>query len=458
MLCKVSMMTFPLVILLYSWWKRGRIGWKDVGAGAPFLFISLAMGIVALLNNEYFRLDHLLQEDAAPVGGFLSRMALAGLSVSFYFSRCFLPVELLPIYPLWKINPPTLLQFLPWPVFGGVVAWCWSKRQGWGRHALLGLGFFVLNLLPLVGFLTISYMSFTWVMDHFLYIPIIGLIGPAVAGLGKMETQLAPSKRLWGIGLVALTVVFLTLESHAYAGMFINQETLWTYTVDHNPGAWPARNNLAAVMLVSGRTSEAIEQYEAALQINPHIADLHYNLGGALMRTNRGAEAIQQFQQALIEKPDYANAHAGLANAWALTGHLPDAEAEYQAALDIDPKNAVAHFGLGNLQAQAGHWPEAENQYLQAVTSDPADVEAHSNLGNVYLQTNRLAQAIDQYEKALSIDPNDAGTHINLGTALLKSGQVPEAIEEYRKALEINPGAANVRTLLQRLQDSSGKK
>ena len=458
MLCKISMALFPLIILLYAWWRRGRIGWSDVKSATPFFVISFVLGLTTVLVGNWFREAHLQSAANPQIGGLFSRIELAGESISFYFVKCVCPVGMLPIYPKWPIDPPSLLSFLPWPILGASIIWFWARRATWGRHALLGTGFFLINLSPFIGLNSVTYMGFTWVMDHFLYIPIIGLIGPAVAGLGKMETQLAPSKRLWGIGLVALTVVFLTLESHAYAGMFINQETLWTYTVDHNPGAWPARNNLAAVMLVSGRTSEAIEQYEAALQINPHIADLHYNLGGALMRTNRGAEAIQQFQQALIEKPDYANAHAGLANAWALTGHLPDAEAEYQAALDIDPKNAVAHFGLGNLQAQAGHWPEAENQYLQAVTSDPADVEAHSNLGNVYLQTNRLAQAIDQYEKALSIDPNDAGTHINLGTALLKSGQVPEAIEEYRKALEINPGAANVRTLLQRLQDSSGKK
>jgi hypothetical protein len=86
--------------------------------------------------------------------------------------------------------PPSLLQFLPWPVFGMILYICWNKRDSWGRHALLGLGFFVLNLLPFVGFTLASFMSATWVMDHFLYLPVIGLIGLVIAALDHLETLL----------------------------------------------------------------------------------------------------------------------------------------------------------------------------------------------------------------------------------------------------------------------------
>src|SRR6185295_15506375 len=30
MLCKPSMVMFPIVILLYTWWKRSGIGWRDL--------------------------------------------------------------------------------------------------------------------------------------------------------------------------------------------------------------------------------------------------------------------------------------------------------------------------------------------------------------------------------------------------------------------------------------------
>jgi Flp pilus assembly protein TadD len=56
---------------------------------------------------------------------------------------------------------------------------------------------------------------------------------------------------------------------------------------------------LGAVLQQTGRRSEAIEQFEQALKINPGDAKAHYNLGAVLQQTGRFSEATQQFDQAL---------------------------------------------------------------------------------------------------------------------------------------------------------------
>jgi tetratricopeptide (TPR) repeat protein len=50
---------------------------------------------------------------------------------------------------------------------------------------------------------------------------------------------------------------------------------------------------------VPGRFSEAIEQFEQALKINPDLAKVHYNLGVVPMQSGRLPAAIEQFEQAL---------------------------------------------------------------------------------------------------------------------------------------------------------------
>ena len=82
-------------------------------------------------------------------------------------------MHLLPIYPRWEVDPPKLWQFLAWPVILGAAAWLWSKRETWGRHAIFGFGFFLLMVLPVLGFITISYMRITWAADHFIYLPMM---------------------------------------------------------------------------------------------------------------------------------------------------------------------------------------------------------------------------------------------------------------------------------------------
>jgi hypothetical protein len=308
MLCKSTMVMFPIVILLYAWWKRGQIKWSDLKNSAAFFVISLAVGLTLI---AYLR--HGVGEETIPLGGLFSRLACAGLSISFYFSKCFLPLELLPLYPQWVINPPELWQFAPWPVLGGAIYWIWTKRKPWSRDILFGFGFFLINLAPFVGFRTISFMRVTWVMDHFLYLPIIGLLGLVVAALGQLEKRLTASARPYAMGGIAIVMVLLAFTSHRYAKVFISSEAEWTYTIRYNPDAWAAHNDLGNALLDAKRLPEAKAQYEEALKLNPGYPEAHNNLGIVLYETGRPYEALDQFELALKYCPDLATAQNSLA-------------------------------------------------------------------------------------------------------------------------------------------------
>jgi len=380
MLCKPTMVMFPVVLLLYLWWKQDRIKWSDLKVSTPFFTISLVLGITAILiGNWYTQSQGDLSSDSVPLGGVFSRLACAGSTLSFYFSKFFLPIELLPIYPQWTVNPPSLLQFLPWLILGGVIYWLWTKRHDWGRHALMGLGFFFISLMPFLGFNAISYMWFTWVMDHFLYIPTIGLIGLVVAGLSQINNSLSSSLRLCSIGIIVIAMLLLALKSHSYAEKFINEETLWTYTFQLNPQALPA-NDLGAALLQKGQVTEAIEQFEYALRIKPNYAEAHNNLGNALIGMGRLSEAMDHYNQALQIKPNYAEARNNLGCVFFKTGQFFGAIEQYRRALQINPDYVDAHDNLGTSFLQTGDASEATEQFKAALRINPNDTEAQNNL------------------------------------------------------------------------------
>ncbi len=368
MLCKASMVMFPVVILLYAWRRRNRIDWNDLKACAPFLAVSLVLGLVTL---EF--LHPAMGLKSVSLGDPASRLALAGTSLAFYVSKCVLPLGLLPIYPKWTIHPSSAAQFLTWPILIGALVWCWSRRSTWGRHVLLGFGFFLINLAPFVGFTQAAYMSFTWVMDHMLYIPLIGLVGLVVAGCGQIDEKLPRSFRPCSVGAMAIVLALLTTESHRYAGVFLNQETLWSYTLRGNPGSDVAHNNLGFAYLNSGRVPQAMEQFEAAVRINPDYAFAHNGLGNALVLSGRAAEAIGQYREALRINPTYPEAHNGLANVLLQSGHLPEAGAECELALMFNPNYADAHGNLGLILAREGRLPEAIEQFETALRLNPTD-------------------------------------------------------------------------------------
>jgi protein O-mannosyl-transferase len=404
MLCKASTGMFPFVILLYSWWRRGRIGWSDLKGSAPFFVILLVLGF---LTVHFSRAEAIGHGDLLK-GGFFSRLAIIGLAISFYLTKCLWPTGLLPLYPKPVVDPPTLLQFLPWPILGGAIGWMWIKRESWGRHALFGVGFFLINLVPVLGFIFVRFKVMAWSLDHLIYLPIIGLIGLAVAACEAIGERLPSGVRYLAIGIVVLAVAMLTRESHRYAKIFINQQTLWTYTLHYYPDAVAARNNLGDALLKQGRVADAIAQFREALRLQPDYAEAHNNFGNALVSSGKLPEAREQYTEALRLKPDYPEAHNGMGNAWVLNWKLPEAMEQYTEALRLRPDYSEAHNGLGNVLLQMGRLLEALAECEAALKLNPDYADAHCTAGLILAQMGRLSEAIAQFETASKLDPGNA--------------------------------------------------
>lgn len=452
MLCKITMAPFPLVILLYAWWKRGRIEWKDLKASAPFFATSIVLGVITLkAASIHLRLHPM--DDAIPLGGFFSRIACIGLTLSFYFGECIWPVNPVPVYPQWNINPPSPVQFLPWPIWCGVIYWFWTKRRGWGRHAFLGLGFFFLNLLPFSGLVANSFMKSSWVMDHLLYVPIIGLIGLAVATLDQLSERLSPFLWRCSTGVVALAMALMAWESHAYAAIFVNQETFWSYAVAHNPGCWVAHNNLGIAFIQNGRGSEAVQEYEKALNINPGLIAPRVNLGNALAQMGKMNEAMDRFQEALRIRPGDIMIKKKICNALRSSGQYEEAANVYLEILRKNPNDVEAHTDLGVVLIQMGRRLEGIQHYKEAIRLQPDFAPAHYNLGIVLGESHDMDGAIDQFQQAARLDPDDAETRYNLAVALTAVGRFQEAIEQCQEAVRINPSYTAARNFLFQLKE-----
>ena len=93
-------------------------------------------------------------------------------------------------------------------------------------------------LVPFIGFNWISHMRFTWVMDHFLYIAMIGPIGLVVASVDAFLRRDSVLRHAIVSFAAALVVFVLGGQSRAFAAQWRDGETLWTYTVNHAPSIW----------------------------------------------------------------------------------------------------------------------------------------------------------------------------------------------------------------------------
>jgi len=358
MLAKTSTVMLPAVILLYSWWKGG-VTRQDLKRITPYFVVAIALSLVTI---HYQNLKNPIDT------GFITRLTAASAAVFFYLGKFFLPIDLSLIYP-GSVLGRSILQTLSLPILASILVGLWTKRRTWGRHVLLGFGFFLLNLVPVLGVVKMNWLVFSPVADHFVYLPMIGLIGLVVAGLEQLHKRFSFRSHFFGpVPTSAAVAMGLALwQSHDYARLFNSNEMLLTYTLKHNPEAWLAHTNLGISLAQTGHVAEAIEQFEHALKINPHDDKTHYNLGTVLYQAGHVSEAIEQYEEALKINGRDAKYHNNLGIALAQTGHSSEAIAQFEQALKINPRDDNTHYNLGTVLQRIGRFPEAAEQFDQAL-------------------------------------------------------------------------------------------
>jgi tetratricopeptide (TPR) repeat protein len=154
-----------------------------------------------------------------------------------------------------------------------------------------------------------------------------------------------------------------------------------------------------------GNTAEAIENYRAALKIDPRLPGLHFELAD-LLRTSSTAEgreeAEKEYKAALEANPFDEQSECRLGDIALQRDDLQEANARFSKALQLQPNDAEADVGLAKVYMTMDQPKKAEPLLLHAIELDPTSALAHFRLSTVYRQTGRTAEAkteLEQYQK-----------------------------------------------------------
>jgi lipoprotein NlpI len=397
MLAKTSVVMLPAFLLLHQWWRHGKMTARDLRRMIPFAVIALVLGLVTI----HFQAGR-DSTRAAAAHGLVPTVACAGQIVFFYLRKFAWPFHLLPVYPNWPFDPPTVLQLLSVPLLFAMGAGLWTQRRGWGRPVLLGFGFFILNLLPVIGLIGMAFMSISRVADHLVYLPMLGLVGLTTLGIERVEARLAASWRPAWIAAVATVLLVLAVTAHRHAKIYLSRDALCAYTLARNPEATPVLNDYGVLLLRRGQVPEAIAQFDRTLQLIPDNAVVRSNLGFALLEQDRWAAAAVQLARAIRDdRQAPASWHAELA--WALF-HLnrwPEAMDECNRALAIDPTLPQPSFIRGIIDITDEDWPDAVTDLNRYCAHAQGDANVDYVRLWLWIAQRRLGQPAAQADRDL---------------------------------------------------------
>jgi len=416
LLCKTVTATLPAALLVAFWWRRGRLEWRrDFVPLLPWLVLGAAGGLFSgWVEKAYVGAQG--AEFNLPLA---ARPIVAGRAVWFYVGKLAWPADLIFIYPRWSVDASDWWQWLyPLSVLAAIAA-LWSLRR-LTRGPLAAFLIFVGSLFPALSFVNLYGERYSWVWDHWQYLPDLSLLALAAWGLAAGWRMVGPGIRWLGPWLAAALALLLGALTWSHCRVFHDNETLYLETLARNPGSWMAHNNLGlAWSKIPGRLDDAIAQYQEALRLKPDIAETRTNLG----------------------------------KAWAETpGRLDDAVAQFEEALRLDPDYADAHFYLANTLVRTGRIAEAIRHYEEALRVQPDLAEASNNLGMTLCRVGRADEGMRRIEAAIRMQPNYAQAHFARGAALLQSGRRDEAIAEYEKVLQLKPGDPSATRMLEMIR------
>ncbi|TDD06938.1 tetratricopeptide repeat protein [Nonomuraea deserti] len=197
--------------------------------------------------------------------------------------------------------------------------------------------------------------------------------------------------------------------------------------------------NRAQLLAALGRTKEALEDYAAAIAVDPVFPDHYLERGNLLFGLGRHEEALADFEQAMRAGPPLPEAHYNRAELRTVRGDVEGALADLGRVIELDPAYVDAYINRAGLLAAAGRDDEARGDVQAGLALDPGNPHLLTVLGQLETAAGRLAEARVVLDLAVGQAPRLAAAWGNRGVLRFTAGDVEGAAEDLSRAIELQP-------------------
>ncbi len=386
MFTKENAITLPLMILLYEFsflkTKRSFNG----GYTIPFLFSLFIIPLTMLLTKSD-RFQEIQGVVEGPGGISPTHYLLTQFRVMITYIRLvFLPFNqnLDYDYPISEsvFELPTLFSLL------FLITIFFSAKRLFSKYRIVSFSifWFFLTLLPESSLLPLKDVIF----EHRLYLPLVGYSMFLVSSTYYLGGKNTPKTMVIALTMIIACYSVLTYQRN---NVWKDEFTLWDDIVLKSPHKARPYYNRGLTYIKQSNLTQAMSDFNKAIEIDPEYADAYYNRGIIYAKQNNLTQAILDYNKAIELKPKYAEAYNNRGIVYAKQGNLTQAMSDFNKAIEIDPEYADAYNNRGIVYAKQNNFTQAIFDFNKTIEIDPKDAEVYNNRAVIYHQ-------LKQYDKA----------------------------------------------------------
>lgn len=151
---------------------------------------------------------------------------------------------------------------------------------------------------------------------------------------------------------------------------------------------------------------------QAAFQANTPAT--HLKLAEILNQQGDPNGAIEEYRAAIQLDPDLAGAFQGMGAVYLDQREWKQAEEMLDRAAQLESGNSQTEYWLGRSRLAQQKFHEAQQAFSTATRLNPYDAEAFSDLGLTYMAQGQPTQAINALRQAIGLRPDYSEAHFRL--------------------------------------------
>lgn len=201
------------------------------------------------------------------------------------------------------------------------------------------------------------------------------------------------------------------------------------------------RWHLARVLADLGKTDEALAEIEAAIQIDPTIAEVYLVRGRLRVMKGRADPTGRLYDEARVDLGLYVTYRPDDPEGWYYRGLAgaalrdeQNAVADFGHALALAPRYVDARVARGNFYLTLARYDEALADFNTALAEEETAI-ARVGRGKVFYNQRDFGKAVADFRRAVLRAPQDYEANYWLGRALVEDGSGKEAVAPLTLAL-----------------------